>query len=52
MADAGYDGLSLESLVRARDHGVDGRYARRYNQRAGRKVSLEALIQARDRGEN
>jgi len=50
MADAGYKGVALEDLVRARQHGVDGRVARDINAKLSQPATLDKLIQIHDRG--
>jgi len=50
MADAGYKNVPLADLVRARQHGVDGRVAKRINARLAEPATLEKLIQIHDRG--
>jgi len=50
MAEAGYKNVALEDLVRARQHGVDGRVARRINAKLSQPASLDKLIQIHDKG--
>jgi len=50
MADAGYKNVALEDLVRARQHGVDGRVARSINAKLAQPATLDKLIQIHDRG--
>lgn len=38
-------------MIRARNHGVDAKFARRVKNRLGKTVSLERLITIRNRGE-
>jgi hypothetical protein len=47
---AGFPRLSPLELVRARDHGVDGRYARRARARFGSDLTIEDVIDLRNRG--
>jgi hypothetical protein len=50
MADAGYKNVPLDDLVRARQHGVDGRVAKKINAKLAEPATLEKLIQIHDRG--
>ena len=50
MADAGYKNVPLDDLVRARQHGVDGRVAKKINAKLAEPATLERLIQIHDRG--
>jgi len=50
MADAGYKNVPLGDLVRARQHGVDGKVAKRINSALSQPATLDKLIQIHDRG--
>jgi hypothetical protein len=50
MADVGYKGLPLDALIRLRDHGVDAAYVRRVQEKGLGHLSVEEIIQRRDRG--
>ena len=52
MADLGYKGVPLDSLIRMRDHGVDPAYVRRLQQRGVSNLSVDELIRRRDRGQD
>ena len=49
MRDLGHV-LTLDDLTRTRDHGVDPEFVRRLQQRGSGHLSVEELIQRRDRG--
>ena len=43
--------MPLDDLIRMRDHGVDPEYVRRLQQRGSGQLSVDELIQRRDRGD-
>ncbi len=50
LAAAGYRGLSVDELVKLRDHGVDGPFIVAMNAFAHRRLSPDELITLRDHG--
>jgi beta-lactamase regulating signal transducer with metallopeptidase domain len=50
LATAGYRGLSVDELVKLRDHGVDGPFIVAMNAFAHRRLSPDELIALRDHG--
>jgi hypothetical protein len=50
MAEQGYKGVTLDALIRMRDHGVDAAYVRRVQQRGLAHLSVDEIIDRRDRG--
>jgi beta-lactamase regulating signal transducer with metallopeptidase domain len=50
LAAAGYRGLSVDELVKLRDHGVDGPFIVAMNAFAHRRLSPDELIALRDHG--
>jgi len=47
---AGYDNVSLDQLIRMKDHGVDAEFIRRAKAHGFQKLSLDQLIRLRDAG--
>src|SRR5207247_6778371 len=47
---AGYDNLSLDQLIRMKDHGVDAEFIRRAKSQGFQNLSLDQLIRLRDAG--
>jgi hypothetical protein len=46
-----YGRVSLDDLIRLRDHGVTLAYAEHVRERNGRTVSIDELIDRRDHGD-
>src|SRR5262249_5729435 len=49
MHDLGYQ-LSLDEAIKARDHGIDPKYAREMDEAGFGKLSMDMMIKARDHG--
>jgi bla regulator protein blaR1 len=50
LVAAGYSNLSVDQLIKLRDHGVDGRFAAAMNAVARRRLSPDELCALRDHG--